>query len=358
MGGAAFFHPYALAMMASGFISLFLCIYAWMGTRKGLARSFAFFEIAIFLWAAFRMGLWLASTPESRLQAFELQYLGIAFAPGALYLLARALDERPAKALLLAAILASGAAFFAIIITNDAHRLFWPSVDPAALPRNPVGGPAFWAFAVYAYAFVALSLWTIGKIARRAKGRFGRSMRRLFWLCALPSIANAIFVLFFIGRTAYDPTPIIFAVTGLVLGLEFSSFDIFDSVPFAKSAVLESIGCPILVTDSEGYVVGGNKDAMAISPSVGSLSRRPIAEIVDCLDGSEAEGETKVWARSGVEYNVLCCFIKKERLRRRGRIYIFRDVTIQELARQESETARREAESARAKADAANAAKS
>jgi signal transduction histidine kinase/DNA-binding NarL/FixJ family response regulator len=351
MSGGLPIEPYPLALFASALVSLLLSARAAMGTRKALARSFAFFEFAVFLWSFFRLGLWVVVSPSGRFEALELQYLGIAFAPGAFYLIARALAGKPVTDLVFALTLIPGAATIALVFTNGSHRLFWPEEGLSALPLNPRGGPAFWGFVGYAFLQVAVSLAIIARIALRAKGRFGRSMKLLFWLSVLPSATNAAFVFLFIGRTAYDPTPLAFAVTGGFLVLELGHFDIFDAVPYAKGVLLETLDSPIIVVDAAGLIDGANEYAKRVLPAIDILEGRPIAELVPAISGTEADGEVRVWSLGGTEYAIDCHLVKRGRGSRRGRMYFFRNVSGEMRAR-------REAEGAQAKADAANAAKS
>jgi signal transduction histidine kinase/DNA-binding response OmpR family regulator len=345
------FSAYSALMAASALVSLLFAARALFGTRKNLARSFAFLEAAVFVWSLFRLLQWEVPSRAGQFEALKLQYLGIAFIPSAFFLMALALANRPAKALTASLCLLPGFAFIALIATNGLHRLFWTGDMLSALPENPPGGPAFWAFIAYGYLVVLVSLAIIARIAFGTRGMFGRFLRRLLLLCLLPLFANAAYVFAFLGRTGYDPTPAVFAVMGLFIAFGMRNFDLLETVPYAKGVILESIDTPLLVVDSEGLVAGSNEEARRIAPGLPSLEGRPVSEIVPALGGREGDRESRKWSFAGIDYLITCYDVKRGSSRRRGRIYVFRDIS-------SLEKAAREVEEAREKADAANAAKS
>jgi signal transduction histidine kinase/DNA-binding NarL/FixJ family response regulator len=174
---------------------------------------------------------------------------------------------------------------------------------------------------------------------------------RLIGIFVAGFTADAVFMFFLIGRTRYDPTPIIFSLASLFLVIVLSRFDFFDTVPYAKNVVLESIETPLLVADATGLIVGANEEARRVLPGEGALEGRFLSEIVPVLAGVSADREAREWRFEGIDYLITCYTVKRGPERRRGRLFIFRDVSA-------FVKAKRESEEARARADAASAAKS
>ena len=87
--------PYAIALVGSILISLLVGSRAWYGSRTSLAYSFALMETGIVIWSLFKLVQLLAGSSENQIEAFRLQFLGIAMLPGSFYAFARALEKKP-----------------------------------------------------------------------------------------------------------------------------------------------------------------------------------------------------------------------------------------------------------------------
>jgi len=338
-------------MIASALIALFLGARSWYGTKKDVAYSFAFLQAAIFFWSFFKLIQWEIPIPEIKFEALKLQYFGIAFVPAFFYLFARALDKKPLKGLALIPVLAPGAATLLAIASDNVHHLFWSGDPVGVMPMHPLGGPIFWIFLVYSYIFMILSFAKLLHAERRSRGILKRIKRYLLVLFVLPFATNVVFILFFIDKTPYDPTPIVLAVSGLFLGIALSRFDLFDTVPYAKNVILESIDTPIIVVDALGFIVGANEEAEKFFASTSPLEGHSLSKVVPALAGMGGDGETREWSSGGIDYLISCYIVKQGRVSWRGRIFLFRDIRTVVKAR-------RELEEAKAQAEAANAAKS
>jgi signal transduction histidine kinase/DNA-binding NarL/FixJ family response regulator len=346
-----FFHPYATALFLSTIVSLLLCARAWLGTKKELSRAFALFQAAIFLWGLFRFLLWELFSPLAQLQALKLQYLGIVFVPGTFYLIARAIAKRPFKRFDLALVFVPALVSLALLATDALHHYFWVDESLSGLPVSPRGSWGFWLFNTYAFGLVVAAFFILAKASLRARGLASRWMRRVFFLFFLPFAVNFVFLVFFADKSAADPTPIVFAVSGLFLTLVMRHFDILERVPYAKSLILESIDSPLIVVDPEGLIVGANEIATTIVGGRKGLEGRAIVELVPSLGGTIGDRDTREWTLGGIDYLITCYVVKKSSALWQGRLFLFRDVSALMKAQ-------REAEEARARADAANEAKS
>ena len=280
-------------MIVCALVSLLLGVRAWFGTRKVLSRSCTLFQMSLFVWSVFRLVQWEIISPAGQLEALKLQYLGIVYIPASFYLIARALTKKPAGMIELLFILLPPVAFLLAIASDGACRIFWIGDALSSLPVYPEGAWGFWLFIAYAYSMAALSLLILSRTAKRSRGLFARWVRRLAVLSSLPFATNAVFIVFFSARTGYDPTPVAFAIVGLLVAMSLRDFYILDTVPYAKSVLLDSIDSPLIAIDSEGIVVGANEEARRISPSIDLLDGRSIGEIVPALAGAVDEGDAR-----------------------------------------------------------------
>ncbi len=336
--------PYAAAMIACALVSLLLSARSFFGTRRALARSFAFLQATVFIWSLFRLVQWEILSPEGQLEALKLQYFGVAFLPAAYYFVAKALAKKPARGIEIPLLFLPGLAVVALVEIPGLNQFFWKGDGLSALPINPEGSWGFWAFIAHAFALVIVALLIIVRVCVRARGMAGRAMRYLAVLLALPVATSAIFVLIFFRETGYDPAPIAYAVSGCLIALVLRRFDLLDSVPYAKNVLLESLDSPLIAVDSGGLVVGANEEAKRLAPSIDLLEGRPIEEIVPVLGGKEAEGDAKEWSLGGVDYQITCHEIRQRGKLWKGRFYLFRDVSAIVRARREMEEARRRAD--------------
>jgi signal transduction histidine kinase/DNA-binding NarL/FixJ family response regulator/HPt (histidine-containing phosphotransfer) domain-containing protein len=344
-------HPYSLLMILAAIVSLLLAAKAWYGTRKEVARSFALIETAVFVWSVFAVIRFQVASPVDQVEAMQLEYLGIALIPGAVYLFARAVARRPLSLIRSALPLLPGIFFFIIAETNELHHLFWTDELFGSTPATPRIAWGFWVFAACSYAQICVGLFILLRAAARAKGLVARWLRIHCAILALPFVANVIFVAFFFSFSPFDPTPIVFAISGFSLTFSFGQFNFLDILPYAKKVLVDSLDTPLIVVDAEGLVVAA-KD-MPGAQLIGSreIVGLDFSSIFPELEGLDVDGDSKVLSRSGTDYLVSCHVVKRGSGRWHGWIYAFNDIS--DLAK-----AKREVEEARARADAANAAKS
>jgi signal transduction histidine kinase/CheY-like chemotaxis protein/HPt (histidine-containing phosphotransfer) domain-containing protein len=351
MGPGLAFQPYPTMLAVAAIVSLLLAARSILGTKRELAASVVIFHACVFLWCLFRLLLWIAPAQVIRVDAFRLQFIGIVFIPGAVHMYARALVFRPIGALRSFFSLLPGLFFLAMALTNGHHHLFWVEYEGARLPVNPRGGIGFYGFLGYAYILVSLAFATIAREAIRARGIMRRLLRLLLLAFILPFSTNVIFVLAFFGKSAHDPTPVLFAVSGGLLAWIMSRFDFLDVVPYAKRFVLESLGTPLIVVDSENVVVGANGEARRVFAPGRPLEGLGLSDLAPGLALPGAGNESIEWSWGGVDYFVLSREVKGGRGPWSARLYIFRDISALVAVR-------RELIEAKARADAANQDKS
>lgn len=351
-------NPYSLVLIAAVMVSLLLAARASMGTRAVLARSFALFLAAILVWCVFAIFEIEAPSPEGRMAALKLEFVGVCLIPGTLALFARELAQRPRRGPWGFLVALPGLAFIAVVATNDLHRAFWTGYSTEPGSGGAVAGWAYWAFAAYACAAMAAALAEIVLAARRARGLYSRWLKLVLALIALPVATGAAFMFLGASGRGPDPTPAVFAFSGLGVSYALSKFDVFDAVPYAKNVVLESIDTPILVADASGIIMGANDEARRFFPGRASLEGSAISEIAPVLGGAMADREARSYSRGGADYLVTCYFTRKGPREWRGRLFLFRNVTALAKANRDLSEANRALSEARARAEAANASKS
>jgi signal transduction histidine kinase/CheY-like chemotaxis protein/HPt (histidine-containing phosphotransfer) domain-containing protein len=342
---------YSAMMVVSSLVSFLLASRSWFGTKISFSRSFALFQLSVFVWSVFKIVQFEVPTTLGQLAALRLQYVGIVFIPASVFSLARAIARKPIRGGALVATLLPGFIFLLLVATDPYFHFFWKESSAFSLPVNPRGAWGFQLFMAYTYIHVGIAYLNIVRAARASRGAASSWTWRFLCYFSLPFATNIVFIAFFPSFEGFDPTPIAFAVSGILISIAKSRFDFMDVMPYAKDVVLESINTPLVVADSKGFVIGANEEANRFFPEGDSIEGRRIAELFPVLEGVGADEEYRDWSFGETEYGITCYSVKRGPELWRGKIFMFRDVTARVRAQ-------REAEEARIKADAANAAKS
>jgi Signal transduction histidine kinase len=345
---------YSALLIISALVCLLLAARAWYSSKKDLAHAFALYQTLAFIWCIFRLVQWEMPLPYEQLEALKLQYLGVVFIPATFVLVARALVKRTVSSPLFFLAFLPGFICLGLVATNDIYGFFWIGREAdlyGYMPINPPGNWGFWLCVAYGAIYIAYAFAVMVRVVLKAQGMYARWLWRLIGFFFLPFVAWIAYLIFWNERTPYDPIPVAFGLSGLLLAYSLRHFDFLEEVPYAKSVVLESINTPILIVDSMGLVVGANVNSRRLFARLGELEGRRVADLISPLADSLVDKATTEWFYDGVDWLISCYVIHKGGWRWRNRILLLRDISA--LAK-----ARREVEAARAAADAASSAKS
>jgi two-component system NtrC family sensor kinase len=271
-----------------------------------------------------------------------LEYLGImAMAP--LWLLfaldyagrGRLLRGRRAAALAIVPLLT-----VALVWTNGWHHLVWTTITPSsAVPGAPLvygHGPGFWLAAAYNYVLLVVGTAVLVATLYRAPAPYHGQTAALLIGVALPWIGNALYLGGARVLGSVDPPPLAFALTGVVFVVGLFRRRLFDLVPVARHALIESMADGVLVLDAQDRVIDVNPSARALlglaTPPIGEpaprvLARWPaLAAIIE--GGDETESDARVETPRGArEIHARLSLLLDDRGRPRGRLLVLGDIT-------------------------------
>jgi PAS domain S-box-containing protein len=342
-------------LLAAG-LALALALYALRRRRALGARPFALGMLALACWSL-AYALELSSTDLStKALCTRVEYLGIATVPVAALALAlqftgrgRWLTRR--RWLLLAIVPAIS---ILLVWTNDAHQLFYRSIaldtSSSLAVISSTFGPWFWVHAAYSYLALLLAIALLfGAFLRSPRVYRGQTFA-LVTGAAVPLLVNARYLSDIDLRASVDPTPFAFIVFGLMMAWGLFRFHLFDIVPVARDAVVESMSEGVMVLDAHDRLVDVNPAAEAIigrraSDVVGQPAASVLPSLPELLErAADARGthaEVTMGVRDGQRtYELRVSPIYGWRGRLTGRLAVFSDVTARKLA----EEASREAE--------------
>jgi len=333
-------------------ISAGVGVYAWRRRAVTGAALFALFALLQALMTlAFGLEL-VGSTLRSKLFWDNVQFVGRLLAP--LAFLAFALEYcgyRLVRYRLLTGLLAiTAVVFLALTFTDGIHG--WVRRSPGLLQGEPFDvltyefGWLFWLMSAYAYGEMGAAIaLLVGQLVRPGRLYRGQVLTVLLGIL----IPNAGMILAMAGvrfGLQRDTTPVTFAVGNLIIAWGLFRFRLFDIVPTARDAVIESMHDAVAVLDPQDRVVDINPAlAAAVGRRGSELVGRSIDEVfaawpdvIEWLRGEREEGDAELPVEGGdggTYLNVRSYPLLDYRRRQRGRVIVVQDVTERRRVEQE-----------------------
>jgi diguanylate cyclase (GGDEF)-like protein len=221
-------------------------------------------------------------------------------------------------------------------VTNPWHQLVYGGAGAAHL-TGAAGwtyGPVFWLDSAYGYLMVLVGMSLIAWSGWKAPPAF-RGQRLAVIVGALaPFVVNVIYLAGRLGDRA-DPTPLGFAVTGMVMWYAIFRQDLFAFSPVARALIVDQIGDAVVVVSPGGRVLDLNLAASDLLRSMNPWApARPIGaparELFDkmIVPTESRQGEFVVEFPGGrTEYEVRSSSLVDRHRRALGDVYVARDVT-------------------------------
>jgi len=233
-----------------------------------------------------------------------------------------------------------------LILTNQYHSLVWTGFTPFSEPFSYLAvqpGPII--------AVTTLLLTLLGLYTEFAMGKYLLSTsRRSGWQLVLLILgALPVTVLEYLSYTGLFPAAYMsHAPYGIIVFYGFTAvalfqFNLFDLKPVARNAIVEELGDPVFVVDTDGNLVDYNSETRALWPDIDDHEGDPfdvacpeLAAVVDVGDPGVAQSERVTLARNGQErhYSTMVSRIEHDR-DAAGDLYavLLRDVTALERSR-------------------------
>lgn len=332
---------WTLLTAAGGVVYLSLAV-SLLRHRPGPgAREIAAAMLAIVVWVGAAVLEVRTGDFAAYLLAVKLKYTAIALVPSLLLLFLlrhaerRRIDWRHWTAVLVVPLLTIVAVW-----TNESHQGMWAhppfGPDEVRSMRMP-WGPWFWRVHIpHSYLLTGLALVAVvNELVRPHK--LNRSQASLLLVAiALPLAANILFTSGVIDMR-FGPTPVAFAVSGLLFSWGFVRRDLFRLAPIAYQVVFEHMRDGVLVGDASNRIVTHNRAAL-------DITRRPASlvigyRIVDALPedpriaealASDTDQTLEVSTPEGRRIEIALSPIRGSRGRVEGHIVLLRDVTERE----------------------------
>lgn len=245
---------YDLALLAT------VAIHGWIAFDLLFSRSWrrrflglALAAIAALLWSAGEILLHRAHTPDARLAARAVLFLGVCgLGPCWLAGVLRATEPPLARrAPWLPPLAALPSLFVYSTWLWDERGLFVAWSAPEV--RH---GPLFAWHVAWSWLLIAAGFGLLARHAWRAGGARGRPLGALVALALIPALANAAHLL---EATGHDPTPVVLGPVALGLRLAVLESGLAPyHLPVARGEILARLGIGVLIADAHGRVVEAN----------------------------------------------------------------------------------------------------
>ncbi|WP_248299358.1 sensor histidine kinase [Halorhabdus amylolytica] len=326
--------------LAGGVVCAWLAAFAWHRRDVPAAKPFGGFMVAAGLWSVAYAGALLAGDAEiiaALLVTADIAAAGIPPLWVAFTLAYTGLDRyrRPAVYAVLWAI---PIAYAGLAVTAPLHGL----VDIAVEFRTVAGvtvptlvrGVPYWASVSVAYLLVFVGYAILVRFLLSASPVYRRQGSAIVGGSLFPVVGNALFVVGIGSRTGLDPTPLTFALGGVIAGWALFRYDFLSVTPLASDLLLDELPDPVLVLDIDDRIVDHN-DAAIDAFDGGQLTGRNVEAVAPNLLDRVASGDL-VRATNPNDPGETALFdprdteITDSRGDCRGRLIVLRDVTVQQ----------------------------
>lgn len=330
-------------LIVSAIVSFGLAVYTWQRRETRGAKPFFLMMIGLTVWLLSYSLEIITFDLELRLMWSRMTFFGVTTVPVAWFLFALEYTGRDKWITRrnVALLFVEPVIIIILIWTNSIHRLFLADVlfdESGAIPKvHMMYGPAFFVHAAYSYIMLLGGTLLLGQAFFRAKGLYKRQLGIILVGAIIPWLAN-IFYVFPLDAFAYfDPTPLAFFISSLLLAWAIFGYQLIDIMPIARTTVMEHMGEGMLVLDTQNRIVDINASAEQIlsceaeavlgRPAIELLERWPdlvaqFAETTNAHTEISVEGEDTTYY-----FDLLISPLTDEKQRPLGRIIMLRNIS-------------------------------
>ena len=286
--------PLVLPLVAAVIVSAGLALYAWRRRPTVGGTPFALLMLGVAVWV-FGEALRLVSLDlPAKFFWARTRYLGIVVVPATWLAFGLQYTNRgrwlTPRTLALLAI--EPVVVLLLAWTNERHHWFWSDVrlEPGGsmLVWSAPHGVAFWIHTAYSYVLILLGTFLLIQALVRSP-RLYRVQTGVLLVGAIAPVVGNVVSTFGPISFPVDLTPFGFVIAGLTVAWDIYRFQLFNIVPAARSAVVDSMSGGMLVLDMQNCIVDVNPAAEKIigrpaSDVLGQPARQVLSDMLDEID--------------------------------------------------------------------------
>ncbi len=329
---------YTLSLLMIAGLTGGIAFYAFWRAGEKTAWSFGWIMVAITQWVAVYAIEMLVPSLSAKLIADQLTFFGIGATPIFWLLFALYYAGFPAKYTDVVKILAILWPLFTLTMafSNDFHHLMWrsASLDTVSPGLSFTGyGPVFWFIVAASYLMVLGSSALYVSVYLKSPAVFRNQIRLMILGSLIPLLGNAVYLS--LDLDGLDPTPFLFAFSGILLSLAFFRYGLLNLTPLASSLVMENLSDAVLVVDLSGRLVDLNPAArkwLNTGEEVIGQDIRVVLKDMEALwarwDEQEYRAQLEVGDDSSRRWlQITVSTLKDQRGGPKGRVITARDIT-------------------------------
>jgi len=341
------FTPYALLFLAAVIISFWLAYLGWRMQPVQGTKAFSMMAISTGLWSLGYLLGFFNTNLAWKLVMLRIEYLGIIGADYFWLLFAcnytNLKEWLTRKALLILAIIPIVTYVQVLFIRR--HAFYYRSLELTTMGEfvlfSKVYGPGFYLWVIYAYLIIltGVVILIMGMINMPEKFRFQLIPLIIVILTILGP--NIFYMLDFNPAAPYDPTSIMFVISGILLLLTIRHFRLLDIAPVAYNQVFKNVKSGVIILDERAHIQDLNPAAEGIlNLSQENALGKPIKQVLpkyqDLLKRLENSPQNRAEFRTGEEhFEVQATPLNDREGASQGRIIMFYDITTRKLAEYE-----------------------
>jgi diguanylate cyclase (GGDEF)-like protein/PAS domain S-box-containing protein len=259
----------------SAAISAAVARYCWRRRARPGVAAFALVAASEALWTLGLIFEYASPGQAAKLFWDNLQYLPLAFIPVGFLAFAHGFSGRPPRRprLLYGALLAPLLLLTLLAFSDPWHGLVRAGIAPVTQRYGQLQYGFTWveaAAGVYIYLIQAAAFAVLAAGWMRTHHLYRTQVHVVIAGLAIPVLGSVLTLTLLADSPNRDLSPYTFAIGNLVIAWGLFRRGLFDVVPVARHAVVESLTDAVYVLDAEGRVVDLNPAAHRAGPRAGS----------------------------------------------------------------------------------------
>ncbi len=270
---------YVIISGLAGVVALYVGWYASLRRKAHGGAFFALFMLAVAIWALANTAEFLSQSIPAKLQWANVTFIGIvSTAPlWLLFAIRYAHPESPWTRRRGFVFWIVPLAIQILVMTNHLHGLVWSEVTvlqtkPFLLIRYEYA-IVLWIATVYFYILLMIGTVVLVRAILQSSRIFRMQVLVLLVAVLLPWLGNVLFITGLVSWADQDLTPIAFSLTGVLMALGLFRYQILDTLPVARSLVIEGMNDGMIMLDDHGRIVD-------INPAAATMLGRPQRDVV------------------------------------------------------------------------------
>jgi signal transduction histidine kinase len=301
--------PVAVGYVVAAALATSIATYGVVHRDNRVARALGAVMGAVLLWTLGALWRLFAPGMAAWYGLTALMYLGVAATAVLFFVFVMHYTNRGQYLTRgrVAALLFVPAVTVVAVLTNPEHGLFFGEIRTVTFGGADVlyagSGPLFWVHTAYSYLLLAAGTLLLFGFALDHGRVYRRQSLAILGGALVPWAANVVYLLYVDPSFPVDPTPVGFAVGGVLVAYAVFGTGVTNLTPAARSAVVDAIDDAVFVVGREDELVDLNPAARRLATVEDPLGE-PVAAVVpeSVLDASEGPrsvtvgGETR-WYR-------------------------------------------------------------